>query len=615
MRDLFASFTAGTPRTAGVTVTETTGRLIDPAPEIARLAAGQYLRGQVIGQDEAGLLILQIRLAVVKLAAARNLAVGSEVVLQIRSGGPQPTVALLPVDGPALPAPAGGDPLPTRGLGALTPTAPGAQPVAPPDPISRAAFIRAILQSAPPLPLLAGLPSAEPGTELLLRILSIGAPGPQNQGTAALPSGQAGPAIPGPGGAAAPAIGAGTAGGSGITAGPGQGTPGSTPGALPGAGTPPTSGAATPPTQGPASNGAATQTPAGSGAAVTTGLPPQGPSGTAPDAGLRLAPQTTVINAGRSVAAALQGVTAEGASRAAGTTAGSAAADGPEAMLGDGKALRLTGLVTARSGSGPAILHTAMGAITLKAPVDLPTGASLALEVLVPGSGKTALPPISFATPWPSADAVEEALLGGLPSAQAEVLQRALPQVGPRLSSGILFFLSAINQGSPLAWLAGPAAALERGERGEFLDRLGRELAGLSRSVETASGEWRLLQLPVWSDEGLRELRLFLRQQAGGGGQQDDEAGDKATRFVLELELKHHGELQLDGLVRAQQFDLILRSRRRLSAVMRGDLLALFEEANAIAGYRGRLVFQASPDWTQLLAAQAAKTENATLQI
>lgn len=614
MRDLFASFTAGTPRTAGVTVTETTGRLIDPAPEIARLAAGQYLRGQVIGQDEAGLLILQTRLAVVKLAAARNLAVGSEVVLQIRSGGPQPTVALLPVDGPALPVPAGGDPMPTRGLGALAPTAPGAQPVAPPDPISRAAFIRAVLQSAPPLPLLAGLPSAEPGTELLLRILSIGAPGPQKQSTAALPSGQAGPAISGPGGAAAPAIGAGTAGGGGITAGPGQGTLGSTPGALSGAGARPTPGAATPPAQGPASNSPAVQTPAGSNGAVTT-VPSQGPSGAAPDAGLRLAPQTTVINAGRSAAAALQGATAEGASRAAGTGAGSGAADGPEAMLGDGRVLRLTGLVTARNGSGPAILHTAMGAITLKAPVDLPTGASLALEVLVPGSGKTALPPVSFATPWPSADAVEEALLGGLPSAQAEVLQRALPQVGPRLSSGILFFLSAINQGSPLAWLAGPAAALERGERGEFLDRLGRELAGLSRSVETASGEWRLLQLPVWSDEGLRELRLFLRQQAGGGGQQDDEAGDKATRFVLELELKHHGDLQLDGLVRAQQFDLILRSRRRLSAVMRGDLLALFEEANAIAGYRGQLVFQASPDWTQLLAAQAAKTENATLQI
>jgi hypothetical protein len=41
-----------------------------------------------------------------------------------------------------------------------------------------------------------------------------------------------------------------------------------------------------------------------------------------------------------------------------------------------------------------------------------------------------------------------------------------------------------------------------------------------------------------------------------------------------------------------------------LPALVRGDLLALFEEANAIAGYSGRLVFQASQDWLQLLAAR-----------
>jgi hypothetical protein len=34
--------------------------------------------------------------------------------------------------------------------------------------------------------------------------------------------------------------------------------------------------------------------------------------------------------------------------------------------------------------------------------------------------------------------------------------------------------------------------------------------------------------------------------------------------------------------------------------------MALFEDANAIGGYSGRLVFQASPDWLQMLAAQSA---------
>ncbi len=168
----------------------------------------------------------------------------------------------------------------------------------------------------------------------------------------------------------------------------------------------------------------------------------------------------------------------------------------------------------------------------------------------------------------------------------------------------MLFFLSALNQGNVAGWLAKAGTPGEAGDRRDLAERLGREFAGLSRSIETAAGEWRFVNLPLWSDQGLRELRCFFRHQdhGGRGGGEDD----NATRFVLELELTHHGELQLDGLVRARLFDLVLRSRRPLPSLARGDLIALFEETNAIAGYNGRLSFQASQDWLQLLAAQSA---------
>src|SRR3546814_438480 len=147
---------------------------------------------------------------------------------------------------------------------------------------------------------------------------------------------------------------------------------------------------------------------------------------------------------------------------------------------------------------------------------------------------------------------------------------------------------------------------------GGLTGRLGRELAALTRSIDTPAGEWRFVNLPLWSEEGLRELRCFFRHQEQSGRRGGD--GDKATRFVLELELKHHGELQLDGLVRGRLFDLVLRSRRALPALARGDLLALFEETNAIAGYSGRLVFQTSQDWLQLLAARSADRKSTRLK-
>jgi hypothetical protein len=355
-------------------------------------------------------------------------------------------------------------------------------------------------------------------------------------------------------------------------------------------------------------------------ASFPTGLSPAGPvptggaspapvpgDGVAALAGLRHAPQVPVASSGHSLATALQGLSADAASRAAGSlpapgaagTAPPAAGTAADAPAGT---LRVTGMVAAATGGGQPILHTPLGTLTLDTRAALPPGTSLALEiVLPPASGG---PPPGLTAPWPSLASLEETLFHGLPAAQGESIARALPQVGPRLASGVLFFLSALNQGNVAGWLARGAAPGDHGDRGDLLDRLGREFAGLSRNIETSAGEWRLVNLPLWSEQGLRELRCFFRHQDHGGRPGED--GEKATRFVLELELKRHGELQLDGLVRTRHFDMVLRSRRPLPALVRGDLMALFEEANAIGGYDGRLSFQASRDWLQLLAARSA---------
>ncbi|WP_420348858.1 hypothetical protein [Pelagibius sp.] len=587
MRSFTSGVSPGAARALPTAIPEIAARLVDPAPEVARLSAGQLLRGQVIGQDEAGQLLIQTKLAVVKLAVARSLAVGSEVILQVRAGGTQAGLSVIPVEGAAQ-APVGGDDTARPAL-VSGPAGPGVRPAAVPqliaDFVSSASLLRAVLQTAPPLPLLAGLPSAEPGSELLLRILAIATP---QRGTA--------PAAAGPGGSPSP----------GSTPGPaGQPAP-PAPTVNPGGNSPQPA----PPGQPLTSAGGQGGGTAGAVAGVPRQQPAaQGTNSAGGEPGLRLAPQTSAIGAGRNVTAALQGMTAAGAAQAAGATpaginaaapgAPAPAPDAPATQAADGRTLRLTGLVTTKAAGAPTILHTPLGSITLKAPIDLPPGSSVSLEILLPEGGRPPALPPGLSVAWPTPEGLEDTLLANLPPAQAEALLRALPQVSPRLSSGLLFFLTAINQGNPLAWLAGPAAALERGERSEFLDRLGRELTGLSRSVEAASGDWRMFQIPVWSDQGLRELRLFFRQHDGGG--QAGAAGEEtATRFVLELELRRHGELQLDGLIRGQQFDLILRSRQRLSPPLRADLLALFEETNAIAGYRGQLLFQTSQDWEHI---------------
>jgi hypothetical protein len=66
---------------------------------------------------------------------------------------------------------------------------------------------------------------------------------------------------------------------------------------------------------------------------------------------------------------------------------------------------------------------------------------------------------------------------------------------------------------------------------------------------------------------------------------------------VVEVEMSHLGDLQLDGLVREKRLDLILRSRAPLPDFMRREIMQIFHEANEISGYRGHIRFQSSLEW------------------
>ena len=131
-----------------------------------------------------------------------------------------------------------------------------------------------------------------------------------------------------------------------------------------------------------------------------------------------------------------------------------------------------------------------------------------------------------------------------------------------------------------------------------MLTRLGQDFAQLGRWAEAAGGDWRAFLVPLYDGNHVHPLRLFLRDQKGRRGQSDgaDQERD-ATRFVLEVEMSRLGEMQLDGLVHAKRFDLILRTRQALPPVMRQDITKIFEDANEAAGTSGSIGFQASSDW------------------
>ena len=275
---------------------------------------------------------------------------------------------------------------------------------------------------------------------------------------------------------------------------------------------------------------------------------------------------------------------------------------------------QLPGFVAGSTASGQPLVQTAVGLLKLGLPTTLPKGTQVVfeLEAVTPAAraAQTELAPprpAALIYSWP---ALDEALtlLQQLDGAAGQALLAGsnVPRPGPRLASTILFFLQALGRGDLNGWLGQQAAeALGRAGRSDLLSRMGQDLAQLGRLSDNAGSEWRFLPFPLFDGGPVQPLRLFVRSRRdrGGGGAEGDE---EPTRFILEVEISHFGDLQLDGLVRDRRFDLVLRTRKPLSEVMRRDIAVIFGHANELSGTQGQIAFQAASDWSFMALKQPA---------
>ncbi len=208
------------------------GTIHNPPPEISQLPSGTTLPGVVVGGDGKGHVLVRTELGILAVATKAQLAVDSQVVLQIRSSGAQLHVLQMhsEASAPASQAQTAGLPG-TQAAGSAAQAAQAAQAdgqaqsaqpahSAPSDQLTLGQTVKAVLQTPAPAPAAppgSGAQSAEtlpPGSQLQLRILGIETPTVQGAALAdvlqasPLRQAQAAPSLPGqpqpPGGTPAP---------------------------------------------------------------------------------------------------------------------------------------------------------------------------------------------------------------------------------------------------------------------------------------------------------------------------------------------------------------------------------------------------------------------------
>lgn len=191
---------------------------------------------------------------------------------------------------------------------------------------------------------------------------------------------------------------------------------------------------------------------------------------------------------------------------------------------------------------------------------------------------------------WPALDEAIAVLAQAAPQLAAGLRAELLPSSGPQLAGTLLFLLGALYQGD---W-PGPEVshALVAANRAKLAQRLSDDADELRRlATDPATGDWRVLVLPLLAGVTILPLRLFLRRLQPGA------TLEAATRFAIEVESSRLGPLQLDGLLRGNHLILVARSHGSLPQGLRDKASAICRCALQDWGMSGDLSFATVADF------------------
>ena len=275
----------------------------------------------------------------------------------------------------------------------------------------------------------------------------------------------------------------------------------------------------------------------------------------------------------------------------------------------------LRGTVAGSTPQGQPILATKQGMLALNVPASLPPGARVTAALTDLAQATQAAAPTLSGPPgplderdWPAMRQLMATLAASDP-ALAKSMLATMPQPNRKLSAALGFFLAAMRGGDARGWLGDEASStLDKAGRRDLLERLDKDFEGLRRdAAEPLPGDWRSYTIPLMDSTGPKPIKLHVHPLKEDEESDGRPRGKPGSRFLIDLDLSRFGPMQLDGLVRPNHFDLILRSHAALPPELRVELIQVFADSVRAVGYSGGLSFQSGArSWVKLTRAGQA---------
>lgn len=203
---------------------------------------------------------------------------------------------------------------------------------------------------------------------------------------------------------------------------------------------------------------------------------------------------------------------------------------------------------------------------------------------------------------WPGMTELHQTLFSagqqtGQTGAQTATNMMPNPAQPMQMTAAMMLFVAAARGGDLGLWLGDRAQNMLRAAgKTDTLEMVKTEGRGLSRIVGEGQGQpdWRVNMLPVLWDGVIHKTALWTRPEPDPDDPEGED-GKKATRFIFDLEMDRMGQVQIDGLVRPEKLDVVLRTQQTLSAAMRKSMRRGYIKALEQTSLSGELHFHGKP--------------------
>lgn len=209
----------------------------------------------------------------------------------------------------------------------------------------------------------------------------------------------------------------------------------------------------------------------------------------------------------------------------------------------------------------------------------------------LPPAWRALLPLMQPSPLWPVMDDLFQTFAGTTPQA-AQILGRIIPSPANAANMGpaMMLFAAAMKSGDLQGWIGDrKLGMMQKLGKADLVSRLAGETSALTQNSDAPATEWKSLPIPMlWQNE-VSKVMFHVRQEPRDDNDPNGEAG---TRFVFDLNLTRMGEVQLDGMVRGNRLDLIVRTKENISYPMQEAMKKAYADALVGTEIYGELGFQ-----------------------